>query len=216
MKIVLASETIARLLHRILVQVPLQHRFSVLVIAYEDVIVIKASNMGAKQRFDLNQGWQFRQHDDPQSTYLPTQGFPTEIHRDLLRHGIIPDPFRGKHEEDVQWVAEVPWIYRTIFSTPQTVGGERVILAFDGLDTYAQVVLNGRTILQTENMFLPQRVDVTETVSLLDEDNVLEIVFESALLTSKKIVEARPKHRWGCWNGDSSRLAVRKAQYHYV
>ena len=187
-----------------------------LVIAFEDVIVRQASNMGAKRRFDINEGWHFRQHNDPESKYSPTQGFPTEIHRDLLQHGNIPDPFRGKHEEDVQWVAEVPWIYRTTFSTPQTVGGERVILAFDGLDTYAQVVLNGRTILQTENMFLPQKVDVTDLVSLLDEDNILEIVFESALLKGKKFVEEQPNHRWGCWNGDPSRLAVRKAQYHYV
>ena len=47
----------------------------------------------------LNKGWQFRQADDPDSVYLETQGFPTEIHLDLLHHGIIQDPFVGKAGE---------------------------------------------------------------------------------------------------------------------
>ncbi|KAI9875071.1 MAG: Beta-mannosidase B [Pleopsidium flavum] len=63
-------------------------------------------------------------------------------------------------------------------------------------------------------MFIPERVDVTDLLHSSNE-NELVITFESAYLIGKKTVEKYPDHHWGCWNGDASRLAVRKAQYHY-
>ncbi|RAL67969.1 hypothetical protein DID88_008693 [Monilinia fructigena] len=119
---------------------------------------------------------------------------------------------------DVQWIGETAWIYRTKFSSP-TIPSEdkvavRAVLAFGGLDTYATVLLNGKEILKTDNMFIPERVDVT-TYLKYEEENELEITFESAYLKGCAIVEKYPDHRWGCWNGDNSRLAVRKAQYHW-
>lgn len=60
-------------------------------------------------------------------------------------------------------------------------------------------------------MFIPERIHV-----ILNIENVLEITFDSTYLTGKKLVEQFADHRWGCWNGDPSRLAVRKAQFHYV
>ena len=165
----------------------------------------------------LDKDWYFRQGDEPNATYLPTQGFPTEIHLDLLHHDLIPDPFVGKHEKDIQWVGEKPWIYRTKFCSPNALQSRKTrstFIVFEGLDTYATVLLNGKTIVKSENMFLPARVDVSE--SLIDsEDNVLEIFFESAFLMGEKLLDKDPSHKWGCWNGDPSRLAVRKAQYHW-
>ena len=162
----------------------------------------------------IDKGWKFRRADDPESKFLDTQAFPTEIHRDLLHHQIIPDPFLGKNENEIQWVGEETWVYRTTFSTPP-FNGVNTALVFEGLDTYATVRLNGKVILKSNNMFTSYRVDVNaETFS--EEDNVLGITFESAFLIGKKIVENSPEHHWGCWNGDPSRLAVRKAQYHYV
>ena len=162
----------------------------------------------------IDRGWSFKQADDTNSQFLPVAQFPTNVHLDLLHHGLIPDPYLGKNENEIQWVGEKSWIYRTNFPTPG-LATPRAVLAFDGLDTYATVKLNGMVILKTENMFLPERVDVTDTLSA-HEPNVIEITFDSTYLIGKKLVEKHPKHQWGCWNGDASRLAVRKAQYHYV
>ena len=145
--------------------------------------------------------------------------FPTNIHLDLIANNIIPDPFIGKNESDVQWVGEAVWGYKTSFATPAVAdearGVLKAVLAFDGLDTYATVLLNGKEILKTESMFIPERVDVT-TYLKKDGDNDLEITFDSAYLRGWKTIEQHPDHKWGCWNGDNSRLAVRKAQYHWV
>ena len=140
---------------------------------------------------------------------------PTNVHVDLLHNGIISDPFIGKRENECQWVGEKTWVYRGTFPTPTVDSGEQTVLAFDGLDTYATVVLNGQEILKSKDMFIPERVAVT-TILRSEEENILEITFDSTYLIGKKLVEQHPDHSWGCWNGDPSRLAVRKAQYHYV
>lgn len=162
----------------------------------------------------ISKDWTFRQGNDAFSQCWPVSNFPTNVHLDLLYHGIISDPFLDMNENDCQWVGEVPWVYQTTFMSPDP-GAGKAILAFDGLDTYATVKLNKKQILKTESMFIPERVDVTKSL-IPKGQNVLEIVFASAFLTGKNLVEKHPSHRWGCWNGDPSRLAVRKAQYHYV
>ena len=163
----------------------------------------------------INQGWHFREKGLPPSTFLPVAQFPTNVHLDLLRHELIPDANSGKNENAAQWVGEKSWLYRTEFSYPKFTNGN-VVLAFDGLDTHATVTFNGVTILNTNSMFIPERVDVTELMCFSDIVNVLEILFESTFLIGKKMLENNTNHYWGCWNGDPSRLAVRKAQYHYV
>ncbi|RFU33526.1 hypothetical protein B7463_g2820, partial [Scytalidium lignicola] len=173
-------------------------------------------NMSNRIVTPIDKNWTFKQADNEDSKFLPVAQFPTNVHLDLIANGIIPDPFIGKNELDVQWVGEAVWVYKTTFSSPATLSSNNVkaVLAFDGLDTFATVVLNGQEILKTENMFIPERVDVTQHLKK-DHDNELEITFESAFLKGCTLVEKYPDHHWGCWNGDTSRLAVRKAQYHW-
>lgn len=176
------------------------------------------SVMAQHTTIPLDKGWTFKQADKEDSKFLPVAQFPTNVHLDLIANGIIADPFMGKNENDVQWIGEVSWIYQTTFPTPTVLNQEeastKTVIAFDGLDTFATVVLNGKEILKTESMFIPKRVDVTSHLKS-EGDNLLEITFESAYLKGCAIVEAHPDHKWGCWNGDISRLAVRKAQYHW-
>ena len=162
----------------------------------------------------LNRDWFFQQGNDPAFEPRQAQRLPTNVHLDLMLHEILSDPFVGKNEEECQRVGMVPWVYRLFFPSPH-VSTEKVVLAFDGLDTYATVTLNNEQILKTENMFIPERVDVTRLL-VCKGQNTLEIEFASAYLTGKRLIEKYPDHHWGCWNGDPSRLAVRKAQYHYV
>ena len=112
-------------------------------------------------------------------------------------------------------MAEKSWTYRTKLPSLKAVREDQVHeLVFDGLDTFATVRLNGDTILKSDNMFIPHRVDVTEKVKGRSE-NILELEFAPALLEARKIKDARPEHRWVGFNGEMSRLAVRKAQYHW-
>jgi beta-mannosidase len=172
--------------------------------------------MATHRTIPIDKGWTFKEVDNPASVFLPVAQFPTNVHLDLMANKTIEDPFMGKNERDVQWVGEAVWVYKTTFEAPSLAGGGmKAVLEFGGLDTYATVLLNGQEILKTESMFISERVDVTDLLQT-GGNNVLEITFESAYLKGNKLVEEHPEHKWGCWNGDASRLAVRKAQYHWV
>ncbi|KAL8658572.1 MAG: hypothetical protein Q9226_000906 [Calogaya cf. arnoldii] len=142
-------------------------------------------------------GWKFRQVGDHIAGlpgWLPVSRFPTNVHADLLHHRLIPDPTVAKNEELVQWVGERAWAYRTKFPCPSLSPAQKVVMAFDGLDTHATVWLNGKELLKTKNMFVPERLDVTKHLNILT-DNELEIIFESSYLIGKKLVESDPGHR---------------------
>jgi len=137
---------------------------------------------------------------------------PGSIHQDLIRAGKIPDPFFGTNENDVQWIGETDWLYHCTFDVSPEILSEREIdLCFDGLDTYATVWLNDELILRSENMFVPARLPIKRLLGA--SGNRLYILFESALRHGKEL-EAK-YGKLAAWNGDVSRLYVRKAQYHY-
>ncbi|KAK2599999.1 Beta-mannosidase B [Conoideocrella luteorostrata] len=170
--------------------------------------------MSARVVIPINKNWQFKQAEKDDSSYLAVSQFPTHIHLDLIHHKVIPDPYIGQDENQVQWVGETVWIYKTTFPSPDIHNHAKAVLAFDGLDTFATVVLNGKTILETDNMFVSERADVTNALNK-NGDNEVIITFDAAYLRGWKEVEKQPDHKWGCWNGDNSRLGVRKSQYHW-
>jgi beta-mannosidase len=163
----------------------------------------------ASQRVALDKGWKFKNASEEESSFLPVAQFPTNIHLDLLKHGKIPDPFLDTNEAAVQWVGEEVWEYQTEFPAPQD---EKAELVFEGLDTHATICLNGQEVLKTDNMFIHYRLDVT---GRLKESNTLEIRFHSTWLVGKQLEKEASDKPLFCHNGDSSRLQVRKAQYHY-
>ncbi len=126
----------------------------------------------------------------------------------------LEDPFIGFNEVKAEWVGLKSWTYRTTLTRPNVPLSAKVILVFDGLDTFAHVKLGGRTILESDNMFLPHRVDITEVIKSKASHD-LQIEFESAFLKARGIKDQHPEHKFICFNGDSARLAVRKAQYHW-
>ncbi len=167
----------------------------------------------------LHSGWHFkaRKPQNPLSDDFASDSdwaaasVPGTVHQDLLATGRIPDPNVGLNELDVQWVGETDWLYQVEFDAPSVESGEHADLCFDGLDTFAKVWLNGELILESENMFVPRRVSVTG--KLREGSNELRVLFSSALLRGQAIEAELGKRQ--LWNGDSSRLYVRKAQYHY-
>ncbi|MEN9934557.1 MAG: hypothetical protein RLZZ387_1136 [Chloroflexota bacterium] len=168
----------------------------------------------------LSSGWRLRQRvpDQPLDlTFADETGWvpatsPGNVHLDLIAAGKLPDPFEGLNEHAAQWVGETDWLYRCDFELPAGFADAgAVALCCDGLDTFATVWLNGAQVIASDNMFVPQRAQVK---SLLREGrNELRILFESALHHGR--AREAEHGTLACWNGEPSRLYVRKAQYHY-
>jgi len=136
---------------------------------------------------------------------------PGNVYQDLLHEGLIHDPYVAMNERDVQWVAQRNWVYRLDFDLQDLPAQGELDLVCEGLDTFAQVWVNGHCLLRSDNMFVPYRLPVRPW--LREGANRLVLVFDSPLLRGRE-VEARHE-KLPLWNGDSSRLYVRKAQYHY-
>ena len=129
------------------------------------------------QTQSLDGFWQVRQVNTQK--WLPAQ-VPGGVHTDLMAAGQILDPFYGTNEEKAQWVAKKHWEYRRFFyPLPAVLKEEKVWLVCDGLDTLAEVRLNGRLLGQANNMFRSWRWEVKEY--LREGENRLEILFRSPL-----------------------------------
>jgi beta-mannosidase len=125
----------------------------------------------------LTGAWQFRQAQTEE--WLPAQ-VPGGVHTDLLALERIPDPFVADNEKKVQWVAETDWHYRHTF-TPDAglLAQEHVFLVCDGLDTLAEITLNGQLLGKTENMFRQYKWEIKSL--LRDGENELVITFPSTV-----------------------------------
>ncbi|EFY98874.2 beta-galactosidase/beta-glucuronidase (glycoside hydrolase family 2) domain protein [Metarhizium robertsii] len=167
-------------------------------------------------RIQLTNGWTFKQQEWPSEAWLPVSQAPSQIHMDLLAHKKIPDPFVDMNERAVQWIGEKVWQYRVSFPAPKASSASAVTdLVFEGLDTFATVLLNGREILKTDNMFVSYRVNINEHIKP-DGNNILEIVFDSALIRGREIVkEHSHEHSFLVRQTEAGRVAVRKAQYNW-
>jgi len=106
---------------------------------------------------------------------------PGEIHLDLLRHGLIADPYVGGAVMSARWVEECLWTFRRTFVAPESAvqAPARAWLVFERLELVGRILLNGVEVGRHANAFHPCRLDVTG--KLRAGDNLLVIQLEAGL-----------------------------------
>jgi beta-mannosidase len=160
----------------------------------------------------LDRGWQLQEAGD--STWIPAT-VPGTVHTDLLAAGRIPDPFVGDREKQLAWIEDADWTYRTrIHADARLLARQHVELVFDGLDTYADVLVNGTKVLAADNMFRQWRVDVKRV--LHEGENTLEVRFASPIRVGREKAAESP---WPIPHQEpdpsNTRAFTRKAAYQY-
>ena len=185
------------------------------------ILMISGScnQMLAEQRQYLHDNWTFGLTH--QSSRYPAV-VPGGVHTDLMRQGLIKDPYIGLNERDVQWVDKEDWLYETTFRvTDGVLAEEHVDLCFDGLDTYADVYLNDHKILEADNMFRRWRIDVKSLLRV--DNNVLRVYFHSPIKVDMPKWEkhsgfydaANDQSENGGLQDRKLSVFARKAGYHY-
>ena len=134
---------------------------------------------------------------------------PGTVHTDLFANQLIPDPFFGANEKQLQWIENENWEYETTFSlSEKEISNENIELEFEGLDTYATVYINGKIVLEADNMF--RKWIISAKNHLKKGKNHLKIVFQSAVQKGKEEAE-----KLSYTLPEKERVFVRKAQYQF-
>jgi beta-mannosidase len=170
---------------------------------------------GAVRQLPLTSHWTFR--EETKSLSYPAS-VPGCVHTDLLRNGLIPDPFFGLHEKELQWIGEKDWIYQTTFDVPaEFLNEEKVEIIFLGLDTYASVTLNDSPILSANDMFREWRIDCKKL--LKQTGNTLSVRFRNIFDENLPKYKGAPFRLQAFDNNDQAETKIsmysRKAQFHY-
>jgi beta-mannosidase len=195
------------------------------------VLAMAAPSATARTAEDvvIGKGWTFRllpgnaqSGTHPEAASWRAATVPGTVHTDLFANKLIADPYVGAPEAGLQWIGLADWEYRTRFDAPpNALRAARSDLVFEGLDTFAEVWLNGDKLVEADNAFRTWRLPVQG--KLREKGNELRIVLHSPIAKLLPAVAAMPHKLAGNYPspyGDEPPDAMsanfaRKPGYHY-
>ena len=150
------------------------------------------------ESFSLDGEWKLEYWDQPLSGPVralpPPAGLdvrsvkatvPGNCELDLVHAGILPPPEIGLNVLKLRRYEGCQWLYTRTFDAPAVpADGSRAVIVFGGIDTLADIFLNGRKIGEAENMFIEHRFTVTD--SLKKGRNTLQVLLRSPFYASQE------------------------------
>lgn len=134
---------------------------------------------------DLSGTWTLA---DPERAFTAPIRLPGDVHSALLEAGLIPDPYQGRNEYDVRWVADRDWTLSRTFDHPGGAGPWTLMI--DVLDTIAEIRLNGESVGGSRSAFRPFSLGVDDY--LVPGENRIEIILRSATREADALQAAQP------------------------
>ena len=110
---------------------------------------------------------------------------PGNCELDLVQAGILPPMEKGLNVMLLRPYEGYQWLYTKTFDAPEVdyASGARAVLSFNGIDTLADVFLNGEQVGESENMYIEHRFDVTRR--LKKGQNTLQVLLRPVLLDAR-------------------------------
>ena len=136
----------------------------------------------------LHDGWRMRVAGDRQ--WFPAQ-VPGSVYQDLLNSGMIDDPYDRDNELAALAVMDQDFEYELEFDTPAgMLEQEAVLLRFEGIDTVADLELNGMALGHVENMHRTWEFPVKD--ALREKENRLRVCLRSPTRYIRQANEKNP------------------------
>ena len=108
---------------------------------------------------------------------------PGDVHEDLMRAGLLPEPLVGANAPKHEWVERAVFTYEREFSVDPDF--DRAELVFDGLDCLAEVFIDGQLVGSSANAHVPHCFDVTSFVKS-GETHTLKVNIDTGVEWAKK------------------------------
>ncbi|MBP1561753.1 MAG: glycoside hydrolase family 2 protein [Oscillospiraceae bacterium] len=155
----------------------------------------------------LNGIWTMRRADESEG--IPVK-IPGSLYSALIEAGKIPDPYFGENQYEVGALSDTDCIFERSFTADkELMACGKIYLRFKGIDTVAEVYLNGKLVGNAENMHRTYEYDVTECIK--SGENTLTVKIFSPV---KYIRERQEKNRaWGVNSTMDGFPQIRKAHY---
>ena len=116
---------------------------------------------------------------------------PGTVCSDLLANGLLEDPYYRDNEAATLAAMREDYEYSRSFSVPEEALREDTAeLVCHGLDTIAEVFLNGAPLFRADNMHRTWRVDVKDR--LLPGENTIRILFRSPVEYAERLHRENP------------------------
>ncbi|MDH7639092.1 beta-mannosidase [Sphingomonas oryzagri] len=134
---------------------------------------------------------------------------PGDTYRALIAAGRLADPFEGRNEAAAAWVRDREWWWHARIDIAEALPGETIELLFEGLDTFADVYLDGVLLGRADNMFRGWRFDLANIAAGKHD---LALCFHP----TRPMVEGAPLPAWTSFTdriNASRRTLMRKAQF---
>ena len=110
---------------------------------------------------------------------------PGNVEIDLQAAGLIADPMVGRNIYLLRKWEGYQWCYRKTFTAPSVKPGQRSILSFGGVDTFAEIWLNGQKVGSVDNMLIEHEFDVSGII-VPGGSNTLDVIIRSSVLEAQK------------------------------
>lgn len=104
---------------------------------------------------------------------------PGGVHMDLMKAGLVEDPYFERNSLKCEWVEHRWWMYETRYLPDPELRGKRLRLIFKGIDYKAHFYLNGQKLGTHEGMYTPAAFDITDKLDF-NRTNTLNVLFESS------------------------------------
>ena len=124
---------------------------------------------------EIHSGWQMRQ--EGWEEFLPAS-VPGSVYHDLMQNGKMDDPFWRDNFPKALKRMDHDYEYKTEFAADKALlKSDAVLLRFEGIDTVADIFLNGEKLGHTENMHRTFEFEVKDL--LKEEGNELRVLLHS-------------------------------------
>ncbi|MDE7246421.1 MAG: glycoside hydrolase family 2 protein [Lachnospiraceae bacterium] len=101
---------------------------------------------------------------------------PGSVYGNLLRQGLMPDPYERMNELDALKLMENAFRFQTVFTlSEEQFAGDFLFLRFEGIDTLAEVYLNGRLLGHADNMHRIWEFPIEHAAKVGENELLVEI-----------------------------------------
>lgn len=100
---------------------------------------------------------------------------PGSVYGNLLQKGLMPDPYYRMNELEALKLMENDFRFCTVFQiSKQQAEGDFLLLCFEGIDTLADVYLNGRLLGNVDNMHRIWEFDIADVAKTGENELLVE------------------------------------------